>query len=271
LRFPRIWIRGPVSIRGWLEISLQRKFSLFAFWVWIAATEPEEEQHTKKATTTIAAEGKQPDHGHWQLCCCWREGKKVEKAGRGAENFCLSSQLSLSFWSYKMSLAPQLRDVGSKPNDAKYALYEAIADKAVASKKVPQILEVAKHRQKQRQKERRTSRLKPPWQHDRIHLCQERPMLSLTVLIICVSFPLPVCVVVCLVISVEGQDQYGRTYIVPELLNHLIEKLADPQGKQEVTRKRENNTEVKRRDELVRGEFPLLICWLRIESLLSPR
>ena len=36
--------------------------------------------------------------------------------------------------------------------------------------------------------------------------------------------------------SVEGSEQYGRTYIVPDLLAHIITLLADPEGKQEVRR-----------------------------------
>ena len=36
------------------------------------------------------------------------------------------------------------------------------------------------------------------------------------------------------VISVEGSEQYGRTYIVPDMLAHIINLLADPEGKQEV-------------------------------------
>lgn len=33
---------------------------------------------------------------------------------------------------------------------------------------------------------------------------------------------------------VEGGEQYGRTYIVPDLLAHILHLLADPEGKNEV-------------------------------------
>lgn len=35
---------------------------------------------------------------------------------------------------------------------------------------------------------------------------------------------------------VEGAEQYGRTYIVPDILNQIIHLLADPEQKNEVRR-----------------------------------
>lgn len=55
-----------------------------------------------------------------------------------------------------MSLASQLKEIGSKPNDAKFALYEALASQVVASNNASDVLTVCQHRQK---KTRTTSEL----------------------------------------------------------------------------------------------------------------
>jgi hypothetical protein len=44
-----------------------------------------------------------------------------------------------------MSLSSQLKDIACKPNDTKFALYESLASKVVASNKGPEVLELAKH------------------------------------------------------------------------------------------------------------------------------
>ena len=44
-----------------------------------------------------------------------------------------------------MSLSAQLREVQSKPNDSKFAQYEAIANRVVATNDSAQVLELVKH------------------------------------------------------------------------------------------------------------------------------
>jgi len=79
-----------------------------------------------------------------------------------------------------MSIAADLRDICSKPSEARYALYEALAARIVAANQSQQIVQLATH-----------------------------------------------------LLTVEHAEQYGRTYIVPDMLNHLIKLIADPEGKNE--------------------------------------
>ena len=44
-----------------------------------------------------------------------------------------------------MSLAASLKEIASKPNDSKFALYEALASKLVAKNDPKEVLELAKH------------------------------------------------------------------------------------------------------------------------------
>jgi hypothetical protein len=44
-----------------------------------------------------------------------------------------------------MSLAGSLKEIASKPNESKYALYEQLASKLVAKNEGKEILELAKH------------------------------------------------------------------------------------------------------------------------------
>jgi len=79
-----------------------------------------------------------------------------------------------------MSLSAQLRDISSKHNESKYALYESLADQVVKSNKVEDILTLARH-----------------------------------------------------LVQVEGSEQYGRTYIMPDIVTLIIDLLADREGKNE--------------------------------------
>ena len=46
-----------------------------------------------------------------------------------------------------MSLASELKDISGKPNEAKFALYEAVATRVVNKQSSPDITLLAKHRQ----------------------------------------------------------------------------------------------------------------------------
>lgn len=46
-----------------------------------------------------------------------------------------------------MSLASRLREIASKPNEQRLALYQATATKVVADNQPQEVIELAKHRQ----------------------------------------------------------------------------------------------------------------------------
>lgn len=147
-----------------------------------------------------------------------------------------------------MSLAGELKDTSSKPNESKYGLYESVANRVVAAQDSTAIVQIVKHRQSRckcsrsravasavgRRRRctarsltasmRRLMRTEQQSEADRRWLLSFGSGCALS----------PSCRTAAAVVMVEGAEQYGRTYIVPDLLGHILHLLADPEGKNEV-------------------------------------